>query len=278
MSDRSASPTTPASIFIEVDESDYKRACDQSTLLYKSVVDFLKRIFKYYSDLRFEKDQFDFKISHKRTNNGIHICISPDNTNTIELYYITNNEKNYKKIILLDIQDPNADIIKIIKSHMFNNEVQKDRINDVYNDLTPLFNKYKSKFNVNRNDFNISFVEKSTNNGYNFYIDLNKSNYVCVRIIQNNGYYNHEKYNIPLNTMLIAKKYIIDSIIQNKHNVPIVVMKIAKPRYIGTRFLNNLIDDAARNINISSTSSVSTMNGDTSIDIGSDTDLDPIEI
>jgi hypothetical protein len=55
-------------------------------------------------------------------------------------------------------------------------------------------------------------------------------------------------------------------------------MKIAKPRYIGTRFLNNLIDDAARNINISSTSSVSTMPGDTSTDVGSDIDTDPIQI
>jgi hypothetical protein len=273
------------SIFVEVDASDYKSACHLSTRLFENVVDYLKSTFKYYSWLKFEKNQFDFKIFNKHTNNGIHICIPPDNINTIELYYINNNEKNYKKIILLDNENPNFDIIKIINSHMFNNEVQKDRINDVFNDLTSLFNKLKNKFKVTRNDYNISCVEISTNNGYNFYIDLNLSNYVCVRIIQNDCYHKHPKYNIPLTNILIAQKYIIDSITQNKHNIPIVVMKITRSRYIGTSFLDNMIDNAARNINISSASSVSTtFNGDISMDACSDTGnvsddgLDPIDI
>jgi hypothetical protein len=278
MSVRSDRQHVPESIFVEVDESDYNQACDQSTILFQNVVDYLKSTFKYFSYLRFEKYQFDFKIFHKRTNNGIHVCIPPYNRNTIELYYIINNEKNYRKIILIDINNPIFDIIKIIKYHMFNDEVQKDRINDVFNDLTPFFNKYKNKFMVNRNDYNISFVEISTNNGYNFYIDLNKSNYVCVRIIQNDGYHNHPKYNISLNNILITQRYIIDSIIQNKHNIPIVVMKVTRSRYIGTRFLNTLIDDATQNINVSSASSVSTIiNGDISLNV-SDNEFDPIDI
>lgn len=285
MSVRVVRPPVTESIFVEVDASDYELACDQSTKLFNSLSHFLSTTFKYYSNLRFEKDQFDFKIFNKHTNNGIHICIPPDNRNTIELYYIINNEKNYKKIILLDIENPNFDIIKIIKSHMFNNEVQKDRINDVFNDLTPLFNKFKNKFKVTRNDYNISFVEISTNNGYNFYIDLNLSNYVCVRIIQNDCYHKHPKYNIPLTNILIAQKYIIKSITQNKHNIPIVIIKITRSRYIGTSFLEDIIDNAARNINISLESSVSTtFNGDISMDacsdLGnvSDDGLDPIDI
>jgi hypothetical protein len=269
------------SIFIEVDANDYKLACHQSRILLKDIIDYLKSNFKYYSFLKFEIDQFDFKIFNINTNNGIHICIPPNNITTIELYYIINNEKNYKKIILLDNKNPIFDIIKIINSHMFNNEVQKDRINNVFNNLKPLLNKFK-KFKVTRNDYNISFVEISTNNGYNFYIDLNLSNYVCVRIIQNDCYHKHPKYNIPLNNILIAQKYIIDNITQNKHNVPIVVMKITRSKYIGTRVLDNMIDNAARNI--SSASSVSTtFNGDISIDACSDTGnisddgLDPID-
>jgi hypothetical protein len=282
----------PESIYVEVDETDYKFACNQSTILFQSVVDYLKNTFKYFSLLKFEKDQYDFKIINKNTTNGIHICIPPYNKNTIELYYIINNEKNYKKIILLDIQNPHIDIIKIIKYHMFNDEVQKDYINNVYNDLIPLFNKYKDTFKVYRNDYNISFVEISTNNGYNFYIDLVKSNYVCVRIIQDDCYHKHPKYNIPLNNILITQKYIIDNITQNKHNVPIVVIKITRGQYIGTSFLNTLIDDAAQNINISSSSSISSsvssaslsstiINEDASMDISSDmgdNEYDPIDI
>jgi hypothetical protein len=272
----------PESIFVEVDETDYKFACNQSASLFQSVADYLKNTFKYFSFLKFEKDQYDFKIINKYTDNGIHICIPPYNTNTIELYYIINNEKNYRKIILLDVHNPIFDIMKIIKYHMFNDEVQKDLINDVFDDLMPLFNKYKDKFKVSRNDYNISFVEISTNNGYNFYIDLDKSNYVCVRIIQDDCYHKHPKYNIPLNNMSITRKYIIDSINKNKHNVPIVVMKITRGRYIGTSFLNTLIDDAEQNINASFASSASSastiINGDTSMDVSDDDGFDPIEI
>jgi hypothetical protein len=265
------------SIFVEIDDCDYKFACEQTITLYKSVVDNLKSTFKYYSYLKFEKNQFDFKIFHKDTNNGIHICIPPYNTKTIELYYIINNKKNYKKIILLDIDNPNFDIIKIIRSHMFNNEVQKDRINNVYDDMSPLFTKYKNTFKVIRNDYNISFVEISTNNGYNFYIDLEKSNYVSVRIIQNDNYYDRQKYNVSMNNMLIAHKYIIDSISQNKHNVPIVVYRIVRCNLMGTDVLNTMILDASQNIlTPSSSSTISSV--DTSMDGTSDCEYDPIDV
>jgi hypothetical protein len=227
--------------------------------------------------LKFEKNEFDIKIFRIDTQNGIQICIPPYNTKTIELYYILNNKKNYKNIILLDIDNPNLEIIKIIKQHMFNNEVQKDKIDNVYRDLLPFFNKYKSTFKVSKNDYNISFVEIKTNNGYNFYIDLNINNYVCVRIIQNDNYYDRQKYNVSMLNLMITLNYITDSIKHNKHNIPIVIYRIIRCNLMGTDFINNLILDSNQNINLSSSSSISTNSAlDTTIETISDGEYDPV--
>jgi hypothetical protein len=216
-------------LFVEFDNHDYKNACTLSSKLVKHVKKILSRDFKYFSFLKFEIKHYDFKISNSETQNGIQICIPPYNVDTIEMYYIVNGIKNYKNIILLDYENPIDDIQFYINKHLFNEVVQKDKINQIFIDFNNFFKKFSENFTVTKYTYNISFVEKSTNNGYNFYIDTNKkNNYVSIRIIQNRKYYNHQKYNVSIDNFTLAEKYVTDSIASSKHNIPIVYYKILR--------------------------------------------------
>jgi len=200
------------------DDAEYRYACRQSNMLFSKINDHLKVNYAYYSLLSFENNSCDFKIINIQTNDGIQICFPPYNISTIEMYYIINKKRNIKNIILLNLDTIVSDIYYHINKHMFNAYIQKDMINVVFRDFTEYINQINEKYYVIKNDYNFSLIEKSTNNGYNFYIDLNKNSYVCIRIIQKNASFDYEKYIVSQDDYDSAHQYIVESISSNKHN------------------------------------------------------------
>lgn len=227
-----------APLLHQVDSNEYDKAVSTCNTISKNVLSLLMN-YKYRSDISYNKNAYHFKIMHKNTHNGIHIFIPPYNNMIIELYYIFNNKRDVNNCVHIDPYSHAEDIIYHMKRCMFNVKTQEDDIKSTLNDFSELFNSMSNKYDTKINNYNFSIIEKETNNGYNFTINLSKKNYVCIKVIQNGKYYDDEKQVYYAQSFEDAKDYITDSINQNKHNKNVKYYKVIDSRLMNDNYSEN---------------------------------------
>jgi hypothetical protein len=232
----------------DICQEQYDYAVNKCDSIYNNLNNVINKLL-YENKIIRKKNSYHFKYMHRDTNNGIHVCIPPYN-NTIELYYIFNNKRDNNNIII-DSNYEIDDIIYHLKKCMFNNETQEIEIKDRCNELSSYFNSISNEFNVNINRYNINIIDKNTNNGYNLSINLNSKNYIYIRIIQNNTYYNNMNYNYFANSYEHAINYLRESILNKKHNSKMKCYKIINTRYLdNSEETQNIIYNTLFNINV----------------------------
>jgi len=256
--------TSQNAVYSEIDMSEYQTAVLKCQRLYSDLNSYLKT-FKYLYMLNISTKTYHFKIVNRYTNNGVHIFIPPYNNNMIELYHIINNKKDNTSITI-NAENPVEDIVFYMNNHMFNAEIQHDKMISLYNDFQQFYNQIKNKFSISNNDYNFNIVERQTNNGYNISIDLKTRDYICVNIIQNDHYYDNKKYKYFTSSLDNAIYYIKLSISEDKHNKIIQSFRILNTRYIDS----NEFDSDQSTINDESND----VSNDESIDASTD-EFDP---
>jgi len=221
----------------DIDSNQYEIAVNKCKEIYNSLCLYL-HTYKYKHRLTIDKKSYHFKLINIETKNGIHVCIPPYNP-SIELYYIFNNKRDNVNCVILDNEYPVNDIIYHMKKCMFNCESQEDEIVSILSKLSEYLCNYSDTYELKINKYNISFIEKNTNNGYNLSINYATKNYICIKVIQNNCYFDNKNYIFNTDSFSKACDYIIHSIIDNKHNKVIKCYKIIDTRYMIDDNLNN---------------------------------------
>jgi hypothetical protein len=232
-----AAPAT-TSFLHQVDSNEYDEAVSTCNTISKNIVSRLKN-YKYVSEISYNKTGYHFKFMHKDTHNGVHIFIPPYNNKIIELYYIFNNKRDMNNCVHIDPNSYAEDIIYHMKKCMFNVKTQEDEIKSTLNDFSGLFNSMSNKYYTNINNYNFSIIEKETNNGYNFTINLSKKNYICIKVIQNGKYYYDDKHVYYAQSFDDAMNYITESINENKHNKNIKYYRVIDSRLMNDNYNDN---------------------------------------
>ena len=221
----------------EICSEEYDYAVNKCNDIYNKLSNVVSKL-SYENKIIRVKNPYHFKYLHQDTNNGIHICIPPYNNNIIELYYIINNVRDNNNSVIINSDNEINDIIYHIKKCMFNNETQEYEIKNRYEEFSSYFRTITNRFNIKINKYNFNIIDKYTNNGYNLSINLNSNNYIYIRVIQNNSFYNNKNYTFYANSYENAINYLKESILNNKHNNKIKCYKI-----INTQFLSDNNDN-----------------------------------
>ena len=213
----------------EISQEQYDYAVNKCSDIYNNLNNVVINL-SYENKIIREKNSYHFKYINRDTNNGIHVCIPPYD-NTVELYYIINSKRDNNNIIINSDCEID-DIVYHMKKCMFNIETQEEEIKNRLNDLSSYFNSISNKYNININKYYINIIDKNTNNGYNLSINLKNKNYIYIRIIQNNTYYNNINYTYYADSYENTVDYLKQSILNNKHNNKMKCYKIINTRYL----------------------------------------------